>query len=287
MRYLERDAMEQYYRENPDDKEYFSRDEVDNYYDRYERNRSYRQRNSNRPNDGGARLYGRSRHIPSSAITIEQDDEDMITIHHSSDPDETEIREINYNRLNDALQSYMVRHRLNEYNIHSIAQFDQFLSRLDQADFDDAYDLVSATVDMHNIYNNQGSSSNAQSESMYKAINKNSKQIHKATEAIKSTEDKTEKMLNQILEQQNKIAKQQQESFMELLSRFLQETKTMQAVQKETKDQDFSKGVSKQEKPSSSSNKQEESAPLKKNNTSKNQRSSPRRKRKLCSTKYR
>jgi len=112
---------------------------------------------------------------------------------------------------------------------------------------------------------------------MYKAINKNSKQIHKATEAIKSTEDKTEKMLNQILEQQNKIAKQQQESFMELLSRFLQETKTMKAVQDETKNQDFSKGVSKPEKPSSSSRKQEESAPLKKKNTSNNQRSSPRR----------
>lgn len=273
MRYLEKDAMEQYYRENPDDKEYFSKDEVDNYYERYERNRSYRSRNSNRPNDGGARLYGRSRFIPSSSITIEQDDEDMITLHHSSDPNEHEIRDINYNRLNEALQAYMVRHRLNEYNIHSIAQFDQFLSRLDQADFDDAYDLVSATVDMHNNYASS-SGSNAQHESMYKAINKNSKQIHEATAAIKEKESKTEKLLQKVLEQQAQIAKQQQESFMELVTKLIA---AQQPSQPKSPKKDFPLGVSKQEKPSSSSKQQEESAPLKKNNTSSNQRSSQKR----------
>jgi hypothetical protein len=250
MRYLEEDALNQWHREN-DQEDFYTRTEIDNYHSNYDNNRvTRRQRNASRPNDGGARY----RATPARAVTLEMEEEreqdEAMSLFYSDNINIVPQAQIDLESLDRSLRAYLVTQRLNGYNIRSMTQFEGFLSYLDNNE----YDLIAPTIvdiisDAQNfreveteLLNTVSATSNwadsMETESMTKAVNKNSRQLHRAKDAIESKLEKISSSLESLARvvldlQRNSMTKESSASV-----------------------QNFSKEASKQETPSSSASHQ-------------------------------
>ena len=303
MKFLERQALEDWDRENRDS-DYYTRGEIDSYDINFNYNRiTGRRRNggraNNRPNDGGVRY--RHRDAPSMAVTLEYDDDSHAHLYYTDDNDIVPQAVARTDVLDQAIRAYMTQQRLDSFNIHSLAQFDGFLNYLDNREYEEALYRVSNIVNDANdareaiesgeLGIGQGvewatvessaskdpQPNQPQKESMYKAINKNSKQIHKATakteNAMSDIDLKFQKMTQNMMMMQESIFnifRQQAEVTAEQKQKTIELDNKVDQLVDSLKN--FQMGASKQEKPSSGSNQQEDLEPKEKKNTSNNQK---------------
>ena len=198
------------------------------------------------------------------AITLEQDDESHAHLYHTDDTDFIPQAVTRIDNLDRAIYAYMVQQRLDSYNIHTINQFNGFLDFLDNRQYEEALYRVSNIVDEANTARQaieagelgigqgtewasvESTSKNVpQKESMYKAINKNSKQIHKSTAKTENAMSDIDKKFSQVLQMQESLFSMflgQKEQQDELVKRIDDIHFTISA-------KDFPQEATKQEKP--------------------------------------